>query len=213
MIRITRPITTTFALIAPALGVLVSTLALCSTGCSKTGIKPSLPDMSFLRGGAKQASFEEAVQAENSKSTLNAADSGIVIWHDDYEAAVAASRASGKPILADFTGSDWCGWCIKLKKDVFQTESFQQWAAENVILLELDYPRRSSQPAAIKQQNADLKARYNIQGYPTVLLLTADGEKIGKLGYMKSPNDWILTASEQLGAANTRTASRFNPVQ
>ena len=112
-------------------------------------------------------------------------------WMTDYEAAAKKSKETGKPILANFTGSDWCGWCIKLHKEVFNKAEFKTWAEENVVLLELDYPRRKKLDAEIKKQNGELKKKYAIRGFPTVLLLDAEGKKIGKTGYRKGgPQGW-----------------------
>jgi protein disulfide-isomerase len=122
----------------------------------------------------------------------------LTIWGEDFEAAIEESKSTGKPILADFTGSDWCHWCVKLKQDVFETEVFRQWADENVILLELDYPKRNRQSQEIKQQNAALAERYNVQGYPTVLILNGSGEVLGKLGYLEDPGEWISQAQQYL---------------
>ena len=66
-------------------------------------------------------------------------------WLINFEEAAKLSIKSGKPILANFTGSDWCGWCIRLNREVFVTPEFKDWASENVILLELDYQRRVQQ--------------------------------------------------------------------
>lgn len=95
-------------------------------------------------------------------------------WLVNLDEAYALSKATGKPILANFTGSDWCGWCIKLKNAVFVTEEFKTWAAQNVILLELDYPRKKQIPEIIRQQNQNLQAAFGIRGYPTVHLFTLD---------------------------------------
>ena len=76
-------------------------------------------------------------------------------WLIDYETVYQKSIKEDKPIMANFTGSDWCGWCKKLKKAVFDTKIFQDWAAENVVLFELDYPRRTPQNAEIKKQNQE----------------------------------------------------------
>lgn len=163
-----------------------------TTGCNKSSLK----DLALFRPSQPEDEPSFANLAGNSE-----ADSlTLTVWHDSFDAALEASAQSGKPILADFTGSDWCGWCVKLKKDVFETSEFKQWARDNVILLELDYPKRSSQPVAIKRQNAELKSRYNISGYPTVLLLNSDGEPIGrKLGYMDDPTNWVAAAESQIG--------------
>ena len=72
-------------------------------------------------------------------------------WYIDFEKAAQVSLQTGKPILADFTGSDWCGWCIKLK-EVFNTPKFKDWAEKNVVLLELDYPRRKQQDEKLKNK-------------------------------------------------------------
>ena len=89
-------------------------------------------------------------------------------WLINFEEAAKLSIKSGKPILANFTGSDWCGWCIRLNKEVFVTPEFKNWASENVILLELDYPRRVQQTDEIKKQNRELQQFFQVRGYPTL---------------------------------------------
>jgi len=78
-------------------------------------------------------------------------------WIENFPEAFELSVKEGKPILANFTGSDWCGWCIKLDKAVFQTEDFKKWAEENVILLELDFPRRKKLDPEIETNNNYLR--------------------------------------------------------
>jgi protein disulfide-isomerase len=118
-------------------------------------------------------------------------------WMTSYDAAVKASKRTGKPILADFTGSDWCGWCIRLRKEVFDTKEFQAWAKKSVILLELDYPQSKPQPAAVKQQNAKLARDFQIQGYPTILFLNASGKVLGEYGYDRGgPANWTKKATQ-----------------
>lgn len=120
-------------------------------------------------------------------------------WLESYEEAVKLSEQTGKPILADFTGSNWCGYCVKLKKEVFDTPQFKAWAAGNVILLELDYPRPNLQADWIKRQNNMLRDRYEIASYPTVMILNADGSVIGSQGYKKGgPNRWISVANNTI---------------
>jgi protein disulfide-isomerase len=116
-------------------------------------------------------------------------------WMTSYSQALAISTKTGKPILTNFTGSDWCGWCIKLKQEVFSTAEFKKWATENVVLLELDYPQRTPQPAAIKKQNQALAKKYAIRGYPTILFLDGTGKVVGKSGYMRGgPAAWTKHA-------------------
>jgi len=132
-------------------------------------------------------------------------------WLTNYEEVYAKSIKENKPIMANFTGSDWCGWCKKLKKAVFDTELFQAWAKKNVVLFELDYPRRASQDPEIKSQNEQLRQTFQqyVRGYPTVLIFKVerafgeDGERekdnielyAGKLGYMPTPESFIEKAS------------------
>lgn len=106
-------------------------------------------------------------------------------WWVDFEQAQAAARAQNKPMLLDFTGSDWCGWCIKLDKEVFSQPEFKAYAAESLVLVELDFPKRKPQSAAIQAQNEALAEKYGIRGFPTILLLTPEGELIERTGYMR----------------------------
>lgn len=122
-------------------------------------------------------------------------------WLVDYDTAVTESESTGKPILVNFTGSDWCGWCIKLHKEVFKKQEFKTWAAKNVVLLELDFPRRKEQTAEIKAQNKKLKKKYAIRGFPTVLILDAEGNKMGKTGYRRGgPDGWVNNAESMIAA-------------
>jgi len=120
-------------------------------------------------------------------------------WLTDWEKAKKLSKATGRPILADFTGSDWCGWCIKLKKEVFSHDEFKTWAAKNVILLELDFPRKTALPEALKKQNDGLRTKYQVGGYPTILFLDANEKVLAKSGYLKGgPAAWIKDAEGKL---------------
>jgi len=126
-------------------------------------------------------------------------------WLTSLEAARAAAKQSNRPILADFTGSDWCPWCVRLKKEVFSTPEFGRWAAQNVVLLELDFPRSKQQSPALKAQNENLAKKYNVSGFPTVVFFEADGTEVGRSGYLEGgPAKW-------LEKADTILASRPKP--
>ncbi|MAG59027.1 MAG: hypothetical protein CMJ83_22290 [Planctomycetes bacterium] len=117
-------------------------------------------------------------------------------WLTDHAAAVARSKRTGKPILADFTGSDWCTWCIRLDREVFETGAFRAWAKQNVVLLKLDFPRGKQDPA-LRKQNQALARKYGIRGYPTVLFIGASGTKLGEMGYERGgPQPWIARAGK-----------------
>lgn len=128
-------------------------------------------------------------------------------WYDNFEEAAKASLKTSKPILANFTGSDWCGWCIKLDKQVFSTDEFKEWANENVILLTVDFPRRIKLPAHIKAQNKTLSRAFQVRGYPTIHLFNpGKGSNpiegitpLGKTGYVKGgPKAWIASIAPAL---------------
>jgi len=118
-------------------------------------------------------------------------------WLVSYDKAVAESKKTGKPILADFTGSDWCGWCIKLDQEVFGTPDFAKWSKDNVVLLQLDFPQRRRLPDDLRRQNEQLKNKYNVSGFPTVLFLSAEGAVVGRSGYQAGgPKAWIASAQK-----------------
>lgn len=105
------------------------------------------------------------------------------IWMTNFELAQSQAKINNKPILLSFSGSDWCGWCIKLDKEVFDTQEFKDWAKDNLILVNLDFPRNKSIPADEKAQNEKLYETFDIEGFPTVILLNSDGKVIGRTGY------------------------------
>lgn len=115
--------------------------------------------------------------------------SGIAVaggegWSSDFEAAKKQAAETNKDLLIDFTGSDWCGWCIKLNKEVFSQEPFKAGVKDKFVLVELDYPQdKSKLSAATLKQNEELAKKYPINGYPTILLTDADGKPYAATGY------------------------------
>jgi protein disulfide-isomerase len=105
-------------------------------------------------------------------------------WLTDYDKAFAQAKAENKQLLLDFTGSDWCGWCMKLDREVFEQPEFKEYADRNLVLLKVDFPRRKPQPASEKAQNEKLAEKYRIEGYPTLVVLNPDEKKAGELGYV-----------------------------
>ena len=129
-------------------------------------------------------------------ATLSFASEG---WLTDWEAAKAKSKTENKPILINLTGSDWCGWCIKMEKDIFSQKAFKDFAAENLVLMEADFPKKKEQPAALKKQNAELEKQYLAGGYPTVFLLDAEGKKLSDdLGTLKGGKDEFIAKLKEL---------------
>ena len=128
------------------------------------------------------------------------------VWHTDLDKAAAISTKTKKPLLLFFTGSDWCGWCIKLQKEVLHTPEFDAWAKENVVLLELDFPRRVKLDPKMAQQNAELQQAFKVRGYPTVWIvdLVPGANKVnfsalGSTGYVAGgPTAWLAGANRIL---------------
>ena len=106
-------------------------------------------------------------------------------WETNFEKASSAAKASGKYMLLDFSGSDWCGWCIKLEKEVFSQDTFKDFAEENLVCVLVDFPRAKEQAEELKQQNLELARKYEIKGYPTIIVLSPDGRTVGKTGYLQ----------------------------
>lgn len=112
-------------------------------------------------------------------------------WYTSMDEANALSQKTGKPLFAFFTGSDWCGWCMKLQRDVFAKDAFKTWADKNVILLELDFPRRKQLSPELTQQNANLQQAFQVTGYPTCWIFKAEKDP--------AKNHYSLSAYGSLG--------------
>lgn len=127
-------------------------------------------------------------------------------WYTNLDEASRVSAKTNKPLMLFFTGSDWCGWCVKLQKEVFLTPEFKKWATDKVVLVDVDFPKdRSKQSTALQNQNALLGNQYAIQGYPTIVFVAASTspskagfqyDNLGQSGYMKGgPSVWTSNAN------------------
>jgi thiol-disulfide isomerase/thioredoxin len=117
-------------------------------------------------------------------------------WHTDVMKVHDLSKATNKPVFAFFTGSDWCGWCRLMQQKIFARPEFIQWANNNVILLELDFPNKKQLSQELMQQNHGLKQFFDVKGFPTIWMfyLSKDAvnnkmnvSPIGSLGYPQRP--------------------------
>ncbi len=105
-------------------------------------------------------------------------------WETNFEKAKTKAKEEGKHMLVDFSGSDWCGWCIKLDREVFSQSAFKDYAAENLVLVLADFPRdKSKQSADLQKQNEKLMNQFGVGGFPTVFILDSDGGIVAKTGY------------------------------
>ena len=130
-------------------------------------------------------------------------------WHTDLEKAMQISLKEKKPLMLFFTGSDWCGWCIRLQKEVFYKPEFIEWANDNVVLVDIDFPNnKSKQSTELQQQNNMLQQQFGIQGYPTIHFVRPDKidgktslTKLGNTGYRAGgPPVWIAEANSYIQA-------------
>jgi thiol-disulfide isomerase/thioredoxin len=126
-----------------------------------------------------------------------------------FEQAKKEAAAFKQPIFAFFTGSDWCGWCKKLRAEALDTPAFEKFAADNLILLEIDFPRGKELPSSVKKQNDALAAQYQAKGFPTVCLLDADGKELGRTGYQEGGAEaYVKHIKELLEKAGVKTADK-----
>jgi len=115
-------------------------------------------------------------------------------WHTDYEEAKKIAKKSNKKLLLDFTGSDWCGYCIRLRKDVFEDPKFKKWANDKLVLVELEFPRKKILPNKLKQQNQMLLKKFKVRGFPTLFFLTSEEKVLGSMSGYRDLNAWIKEA-------------------
>lgn len=138
--------------------------------------------------------------------------SAAVAWLTDYDAAQTAAKAAGKPVLLVFSGSDWCIWCQRLDGEVLHTPVFEAWAKDAVVPCLLDFPRAQGLVSAPQRaRNQEVMDRFGAQGFPTVLLLAADGTVLVRTGYQSGgPEPYVaglkgslafVTAAAALDAA------------
>ncbi len=119
-------------------------------------------------------------------------------WLTDAVKAQAQAKAEKRLVLLNFTGSDWCGWCIRLSREVFTQPEFAEYAKKNLVLGEVDFPRRKQLSAEQKKANDALAAKYKIEGYPTLIILNGEGRQVGTLGYVAGGPKAFIAEIEKL---------------
>ena len=137
------------------------------------------------------------------KTPNEEAAAGVLSWHINFDKALEEAQESGKSILINFTGSDWCPYCIKLDEEVFAKQPFEDWASKNAILFKCDFPRTIHQPDSIKKQNNALAQKYGISGFPTVLLIDSKGNVLAKSAYQRGGSaSWVDSLNSQVNTNN-----------
>lgn len=186
-------------------GGLVSLKALSAAIGAKVLVNPELGTIDVYQDPGKQVAAEPspAVSGSSSGQVKGYAPTGMQpgVWLTDWEAAKAQAQRTNKPILINFTGSDWCGWCIRLKKEVFSQEEFKSWAGQKVVLFEADFPRQKALPPNLTAQNEKLAQQFQISGYPSIIFVDGNGKQLGpRYGYQEGgPAAWIKGAEQCMG--------------
>lgn len=148
------------------------------------------------------AAYVAAALAGGVLSPLLAAGEG---WLTDWEAAKKTAAEQKKNLLVDFTGSDWCGWCIKLDKEVFSEALFKDEASKKYVFVALDFPRKKELPEAEKKQNEQLQNDFAVEGFPTIFLADAEGRPFAKTGYQPGgPKAYLEHLEKISGSKDTR---------
>lgn len=174
---------------------MVGGVLLLVTGCYASQQETSTPSVPAA----------EKVTAEMSKPANVVTKSDV--WMTDYDAALAKAKKEGKDLLVAFSGSDWCGWCMKLDKEVFSHQDFQTVASKNFILVDLDFPRSPENlakiPEALQKRDKELSETFEISGFPTVLLIGSDGEPYARTGYQQGGVEGYLAHLKELRKGKT----------
>lgn len=117
--------------------------------------------------------------------TASIASAASAAWSTDLEAAFAKAKQQNKPVLVEFTGSDWCPPCIKMRKNVFSKKSFTDAASADYILVELDFPQKNT---AVREKNAPYADKFGIEVFPTVILFDSKGKESSRFTAIAYPS-------------------------
>ena len=120
-------------------------------------------------------------------------------WQTDYKKAQDEAKTNKKLLLVDFTGSDWCGYCIRLNREILSKPQFKDYANKNLVLVEIDFPRTKQQSATLREQNVRLAQEYRIEGFPTIVVLNGEGKKVWRYdGYFSDGAEAFIAELEKL---------------
>lgn len=166
-----------------------------------TAMVLNYPDQRIKLKGGKVVDVNSKLPEAASAPEEPAAPSGPAIapgtWTTQYGVALRQARQQNTNLFLFFTGSDWCGWCKRLDREVLTTEKFRAYASEKLILVKLDFPRGIPQSASEQAQNEQLARTFKVGGFPTVVVLSPSGKEVGRLGYQPGgPGPFIAALKE-----------------
>lgn len=119
-------------------------------------------------------------------------------WTTDFARAQAQAKTEHKLLLLDFTGSDWCGWCMVMEKEIFSQPAFAEYARKNLVLVRLDFPRAKPISDEVKIQNRTLAQQFGVRGFPTIVVLDSEGKPLAQLGYVPGGPKAFISELKQL---------------
>ena len=130
-----------------------------------------------------------------------------VQWETDYDVALAKAGATGRFVFMNFTGSDWCIYCMLINKKVFMHADFIKLAADHFVCLTVDFPKFKEQDEKLKKFNKELAQKHLVRGFPTILVTADTGKVVGRSGYKKDMNgaQYVEHLTSLLGRANLAT--------
>ena len=160
-----------------------------------------------IKQADNQAKFHEALLhqpvvhgPDMSRDSTGAAPAGHALWRSDLPGALKQAQSENKQVLLDFTGSDWCPWCIKFDQDVLSTPRFGGYAGQNLELVKVDFPRHTPLPADQQRANDALAKQFGVDGYPTYVLLNSAGREMGRqVGYLDGGPNAFIAGLEKFG--------------
>lgn len=178
-------------------------------GMANAKIKDLSPDLQkHFHFDPKKAKEVELQQAENNaryheelihqpppsrESPDDTARVPTALWRNDLPGALKQAQSDHKLVLLDFTGSDWCPWCMKFDHEVLSTSRFAAYAQNKLVLVKVDFPRHTLQDAKLRKANETLAKRFNVDSFPTYILLNSDGKELGRQeGYVSGGPDAFI---------------------
>ena len=157
------------------------------------------PDCNYIEGGDVKFCRLVLITLAASAFLLGQFARAESEWTNDYKKAQEEAKARNKVLLLNFTGSDWCGWCIKFDREVLSKPQFKDYARDNLVLVELDFPRAKPQSPEVRKQNRELAQHYEVVGFPTIVVLNSDGQTLWKFdGYFPDGADAFIEQLQKL---------------
>lgn len=161
---------------------------------TRISIAAALMLAAFQTGAITPDDLAKAATAEKKPAT-DESD-----WLTNMEIAMAQAKKENKDILIDFTGSDWCGWCKKLKAEVFSTPVFKKQAPEMFVLVKLDFPQTTPQTDNVKEYNRKWLEKFGVRGFPTIVLTDAEGNRYAQTGYQQGGGEKYIDHLKEIRA-------------